>query len=179
LILDEAYVDFAPSVPVIDVDDPRVIRMLTFSKSYGMAGARVGYELGAPEIIAAFDKVRNHFGMARISQIGALAALQDQDWLSHVVAEVASARTRITRIAEASVLTAVPSAANFVAVDCGGDGILATRVLKACEARGVFIRKPFVAPQDRCIRISAGRPEDLDILAEVLPAALAEARHGN
>jgi histidinol-phosphate aminotransferase len=177
LILDEAYVDFAPALPNVSADDPRVIRMRTFSKAYGMAGARVGYALGAPDLIAAFDKVRNHFGMARISQIGALAALTDQVWLRHVVGQVTQARDRITAIAAENGLTAIPSATNFVAVDCGQDGGFALKVLKACEAHGLFIRKPFVVPQDRCIRISAGQPADLDVLAEILPQALKEARH--
>ncbi|HET9067196.1 MAG TPA: aminotransferase class I/II-fold pyridoxal phosphate-dependent enzyme, partial [Amaricoccus sp.] len=64
LCLDEAYADFAPeALPPIDVDEPRVIRMRTFSKAHGMAGARIGYALGRPELIAAFDRVRNHFGV--------------------------------------------------------------------------------------------------------------------
>ena len=45
--------------------------MRTFSKGYGLAGARVGYGIGHPNLIKAFDKVRNHFGMNRVSQIGA------------------------------------------------------------------------------------------------------------
>ncbi|TMV78187.1 aminotransferase class I/II-fold pyridoxal phosphate-dependent enzyme, partial [Thioclava sp. BHET1] len=82
LVLDEAYIELAAdgTAPEIAVEDPRVIRMRTFSKGYGMAGARVGYALGAAELIAAFNKIRNHFGMSRISQAGALAALADQDW---------------------------------------------------------------------------------------------------
>ncbi|MEH6774934.1 MAG: aminotransferase class I/II-fold pyridoxal phosphate-dependent enzyme, partial [Cereibacter changlensis] len=82
LILDEAYVDLAPegTAPEIEADDPRVIRMRTFSKGYGMAGLRVGYAIAAPGLVAGFDKVRNHFGVGRIAQAGALAALQDQPW---------------------------------------------------------------------------------------------------
>ncbi len=77
LILDEAYADLAPdgTVPPLTPEDPRVIRMRTFSKGYGMAGARVGYAIGHPDLILAFDKVRNHFGLSRVSQAGALAAL--------------------------------------------------------------------------------------------------------
>ena len=77
LLLDEAYADLAPpgTVPTIPADDPRVIRMRTFSKGHGLAGLRVGYALGAPELIAAFDKLRNHFGVGRVAQAGALAAL--------------------------------------------------------------------------------------------------------
>jgi histidinol-phosphate aminotransferase len=81
-----------------------------------------------------------------------------------------------TRIATDNGLTALPSATNFVAVDCGGDGALARRVLTELGTRDVFVRMPFVAPQDRCIRISAGRPQDLDVLSATLPKALAAAR---
>ena len=178
LLLDEAYVEFAPegTAAPIDVEDPRVIRMRTFSKAYGMAGARVGYAVGAAALIESFDRIRNHFGMNRAAQIGALAALGDQDWLQDTRRKVALARDEITRIAHASGLTARPSAANFVAVDCGGDGDLARRVLAGLTARGVFVRMPFVAPQDRCIRVSCGRPQDLALFAAALPEALAGAR---
>ena len=176
LVLDEAYGDFAPELPRIDADDPRVIRMRTFSKAYGLAGARVGYAIAAPGLIAAFDKVRNHFGLSRISQQGALAALEDQDWLRHVVAEVAASRSRIAEIGAAHGLAALPSATNFVALDTGGDGALSLRLVEALAAEGIFVRRPFVAPQDRCIRISCGRAEDLDRLAAALGPALARAR---
>lgn len=178
LILDEAYVEFAPegTAPKIAADDPRVIRMRTFSKAYGMAGARIGYALGHPDLIKSFDKIRNHFGMNRVAQAGALAALRDQGWLADVVGRVAGARDEIARIAAAYGLAALPSAANFVAVDCGEDGEFARRVLKGLVDRGVFVRMPFVAPQDRCIRISCGRMEDLAVLGDILPKALADAR---
>jgi histidinol-phosphate aminotransferase len=178
LILDEAYIDFAPegTAPALDVADPRVIRMRTFSKAYGMAGARVGYALGDAGLIAAFDKVRNHFGMARISQAGALAALADQAWLQDVRARVADARERIAGIAAENGLTTLPSATNFVAVDCGGDGAFAKAVLGGLIARDVFVRMPFAAPQNRCIRVGCGTDADLDLFAAALPEALAEAR---
>lgn len=178
LILDEAYIDFAPEAarPALPVDDPRVLRFRTFSKAYGLAGARVGYVIGEAGLIAAFHRVRNHFGMSRISQAGALAALGDQGWLEHVISEVASARDRIGRIAIENGLQPLPSATNFVTIDCGADGAFARRVLDGLMYRGIFVRMPFVAPQDRCIRISAGLPADLDALAQTLPDALSDAR---
>lgn len=180
LILDEAYIDLAPqdAVPQIDPREARVIRMRTFSKAHGLAGARVGYALGPVSVISAFDRVRNHFGMSRASQIGALAALQDSAWLAHVRAEVATARAEIARIAGQNGLSVVPSATNFVCIDCGRDGDFARRVLASLVAQGVFVRMPFVAPQDRCIRVSCGRPEDLAVLAAALPKALKAADTG-
>jgi histidinol-phosphate aminotransferase len=178
LVLDEAYVEFAPAgtAPVIAADDPRVIRMRTFSKVHGLAGARVGYAVAAPGLIAAFDKVRNHFGMNRAAQAGALAALSDRDWLAQSIEKVAGARDALARIAADNGLRALPSATNFVAIDCGRDGDFARRVLAAVVARGVFIRMPFVAPQDRCIRVSTGPADEIAQFARVLPEALAEAR---
>ena len=180
LVLDEAYIDLAPEgiAPVIEADDPRVIRLRTFSKGYGMAGARVGYAIAAPGLIAAFDKVRNHFGMCRISQAGALAALHDQHWLTSVRIRVAQAREQIADIARDNGLVPLPSATNFVTVDCGRDGAFARAVLREMVARGIFVRMPFVAPEDRCIRITVGRARDLSVLAQVLPQALEAARRG-
>ncbi|WP_095590577.1 pyridoxal phosphate-dependent aminotransferase [Actibacterium ureilyticum] len=174
LVLDEAYIEFAPDglAPQIDPQDPRVIRLRTFSKAYGMAGARVGYAIGAPGLIESFDKIRNHFGMCRISQAGALAALRDHAWLTAIHQKVATARGRITAIAAENGLRALPSATNFVAVDCGRDGAHARAVLQALTERDIFVRMPFVAPQDRCIRVSAGPDPLLDLFAAALPQAL-------
>ncbi|WP_374300411.1 pyridoxal phosphate-dependent aminotransferase [Paracoccus sp. (in: a-proteobacteria)] len=174
LVLDEAYAEFAPAsaIPDIAADDPRVIRMRTFSKAHGMAGARVGYAIGHPDLIAAFDRVRNHFGVNRISQIGALAALQDGDWLAQVLARVDAARQRIAGIAAENGMAALPSATNFVAVDTGRDGAFARHLVDALAAQGVFIRMPGVAPLNRCIRISCAPEPELDILAQVLPQVM-------
>ncbi len=178
LCLDEAYIEFAPetAIPNIEMDDPRIIRMRTFSKAYGMAGARVGYGLGASDLITSFNKIRNHFGMNRSAQIAALAALEDDAWLQEIRRKVAKSRDDIAGIATENDLVALPSATNFVAIDCGADGAFARRVLAGLVARGVFVRMPFVAPQDRCIRVSCGRPEDLSLFARVLPDVLAESR---
>ena len=178
LLLDEAYVECAPdgTAAPVDVNDPRVIRMRTLSKAYGMAGARVGYALGAVEMISAFHKVRNHFGMNRCAQIGATEAIKDQDWLAHVQAEITTARDEISRIAIENGLTPLPSATNFVAIDCGQDGAFAKAVLDALVSRGMFVRMPFAAPQNRCIRVSCGPEAERAAFAAALPEALAEAR---
>lgn len=178
LILDQAYGEFAPdeAFPKVDADDPRVIRFRTFSKAHGMAGIRVAYGIAAPEVAQAFDKIRNHFGVNRVAQAGALASIADTDWIAHVVASVNRSKARIGEIAVANGLVALPSATNFVAVDCGADGPFAKKVLDGLVARGLFVRKPGVPPMDRCIRISAGTDADMDLLAETMPLALADAR---
>lgn len=174
LILDEAYADLAPpgTVPAIPADYPQVIRMRTFSKGYGLAGARVGYAITNPDLALAFDKVRDHFGMTRVSQAGALAALADQDWLKQVQDRTLAARARLSAIATANGLRPLPSATNFVTIDCGRDGDHARTILAELGALGIFIRMPGVAPLDRCIRISLGDDQTLDMLEESLPQAL-------
>jgi histidinol-phosphate aminotransferase len=180
LLLDEAYGDTAPpgALAPIDVADPRVLRLRTFSKAYGLAGARIGYALGEAALIAEFEKVRNHYGINRIGQIGALAALRDQSYLAETVLRIGRARDRIGAIASGRGLVPLVSAANFVTIDCGRDGAFAKRVLEALIARDIFVRKPTVAPLDRCIRVSCGLEADLAHFAEALPAALKEAQAG-
>jgi histidinol-phosphate aminotransferase len=178
LLLDEAYVECAPpgTAAPVSADDPRLIRMRTFSKVHGLAGARIGYCIGAPPLIDAFNKIRHHFGMNRAAQLGALASLKDPEWLAHVTREIDRSRVRLAAIARENGLEAVPSATNFVAIDCGKDGAFASKVLEGLITRRIFVRMPFCAPQNRCIRVSCGTTEDMDHFADALPRALAEAR---
>jgi histidinol-phosphate aminotransferase len=178
LILDEAYGELGPAsaLPAVDVGRPNLVRMRTFSKAYGLAGIRCGYAFGEAQVIRDFEKIRNHYGVSRMAQIAGLAALQDQAYLDTVVSRVAAGRTRIAEIAQSNGLTPLPSATNFVTIDCGRDGAFALKVLEAMLARDVFIRKPMAPGLDRCIRVSVGLDHELDIFAEELPGALAAAR---
>jgi len=115
--------------------------------------------------------------MNRAAQAGALAALQDEPWLAQTLDHVDQARTRISQIARGNGLSPLPSAANFVAIDCGKDGAFAKAVLDELVARGIFVRMPFAVPQNRCIRISCGTDAQLDALATALPAALSAAKN--
>ncbi len=174
LLLDEAYIELAPdgTAPAFDPTDRRILRMRTFSKAHGLAGLRVGYAVGHPELITAFNKVRNHFGMSRVSQAAALASLADQEHLAGTIARVARSRDRIAEIARANGLTPIPSATNFVALDTGRDGDFARALLQALIEHDIFVRMPFVAPQDRCIRISCGPDREMELFAAALPQAL-------
>lgn len=175
LVLDEAYCEFAPEEALLPLDpsDEGVIRLRTFSKAYGLAGLRVGYGIAHPELVRAFDKIRNHFGLGRVAQEGALAALADTAHLARVLGEVEAARARIAGIARDNGLRPLPSATNFVTLDCGGGAARAKALVAELGRRGVFVRMPFAAPQDRCIRISAAPEAELAVLARVLPEALA------
>jgi histidinol-phosphate aminotransferase len=178
LLLDEAYCDTAPpsAIPPIDVANPQVLRLRTFSKAYGLAGARIGYAIGDTDLIAHFDKVRNHYGINRVGQVGALAALLDQRYLAEAVGKIARARDIISDIALSHGLQPLASAANFVTIDCGADGAFARMVLEELLKRDIFVRKPAIPPLDRCIRVSCGRDEDLALFEDALVGALDVAR---
>ncbi|MCO5730857.1 pyridoxal phosphate-dependent aminotransferase [Rhizobium sp. SSA_523] len=176
LILDEAYCETAPdgTTPPIAalIDRPNVMRTRTFSKAYGLAGARIGYVISTFENAQAFDKIRHHFGMPRISIAAALAALQDQAYLGEAIAAIKGSRERIAAIARQNGLTPLASATNFVAIDCGRDGAYARAIVDGLMEHGVFIRMPGVAPLNRCIRVSAGIDADMALLEEALPQVL-------
>ena len=174
VLLDEAYGETAPAgtLPPFNTSRPNVIRLRTFSKAYGLAGIRVGYAVGNKRLIGGFNRIRNHFGVNRLAQVAAMAALEDQAYLQQAVVAIHRANARIAAIAAESGLASVPTATNFVAVDCGQDGAYARRVLEELGKRGIFVRKPAAPVLDRCIRISAGPDDALDLLAEHLPASL-------
>lgn len=178
ILLDEAYAEFAPEgvVPDDDLFRPNLIRLRTFSKAYGLAGLRVGYALGDERMIAGFDKIRNHFGVNRLAQVAGIAAQEDRAHVAQTLKTIAKGRERLAGIARANGLTPLPSATNFVAMDCGSDGAFAKRVLDEIIARDVFIRMPGPAPLNRCIRVSVGRNDEIDLFERALPEALNAAR---
>ena len=157
LVLDEAYVEFAPAVARLAADgvEPGTVRLRTFSKAHGMAGARVGYAIADAELVGALDKVRNQFAVNRVAQAGALASLRDPDFVADVVAEVAAGRIEYEELGNELGLPTLPSGTNFVAIDLGS-GERARAAMAALLERDVFVRMPGVAPQDRCIRVTVG-----------------------
>lgn len=174
LILDEAYGETAPvgTLPDIDVSRGNVLRLRTFSKAYGLAGLRCGYAFGHADLISPFEKVRDHFGVNIMAQHAALAALGDQQWLGNTLRNITKARARIKAIATSANLTPIASATNFVTIDCERDGAFAMQVLDGLMQRGIFVRKPMALGLDRCIRISAGRDEELDAFETALAQTL-------
>ena len=157
LVLDEAYLDFAPAgtSPSAVPSDPRLIRVRTFSKAHGLAGARIGYGIAAEEAIAAFDRVRLHFGVNRVAQEAALASLRDEAFVRWVAGEVARGREEYRRLAAEVGLDSLPSATNFVSIDCASaEGSVA--VTAALGELGVFVRRPQAPPLDRLVRVTVG-----------------------
>lgn len=176
IVLDEAYGETAPegTVPPIGFAGPNLLRLRTFSKAYGLAGLRVGYCMGDPEIIAAFDRIRNHFGVNKIGQVAALAALGDTDYLAGVLARIITARSKIEQMATELGLRTIPSSTNFVAIDCGRDADYALAILKGLAARGVFVRKPMAPVLAHTIRMSVGPDHELHVARQALADTLAE-----
>ncbi|HEX9490506.1 MAG TPA: aminotransferase class I/II-fold pyridoxal phosphate-dependent enzyme, partial [Stellaceae bacterium] len=176
LVLDEAYADFAPAdaLPETDPEDPRLIRLRTFSKAHGMAGARIGYAIAPAETVQSFDKIRHHFGVNRVAQEGALASLGDPDFIAGVVREVAAGRRDYAEIAAGLGLFALPSATNFVAIDCGTTERAKAVLTALLEKERVFIRMAGVAPLNRCIRVTVGTAPERKSFGAALGRVLAE-----
>lgn len=175
IVLDEAYGEFAPegTLPPIDIARPNLLRMRTFSKAYGLAGARVGYVIGEAASISAFNRIRNHFGISNVAQTGAIAALADQAHLRWSIAEVQASLADTAEIGRRHGLIPLPTATNFIALDCGRDGTHARAIVDRLAQYGVFIRMPGVAALNRCIRVSAGTAEDRALLDAALGQVLA------
>jgi histidinol-phosphate aminotransferase len=172
LFLDEAYADFvaAGDLPP-DVIDPRTIRTRTFSKAYGMAGARIGYALASAETVTTFQKLRLHFGVNRTAQIGALAALGDGAFLRGVIAEVERGRDEYHALAAQHGLPSLPSATNFVCIGIGTKAE-ADAMLAALLERGVFVRKPWAPPIDGYVRATVGTAPQRAAFAHAFAEAL-------
>lgn len=173
LVLDEAYVEFAPEPtdPPIDTSNPRVIRMRTFSKAHGLAGARIGYAIAHKDIITGINKIRLHFAVNRAAQAGALASLLDRNHVANVATEVARGRQDYYDLATKLQLPYVRSATNFVAIDVGS-GERARGLVQELAQNGVFIRMPGAPILDRCIRVTVGTEAERAIFAEAFKAAL-------
>lgn len=178
IVLDEAYGEFAPpgTLPPLDMSRPNLLRMRTFSKAYGLAGARVGYVFGEAQSISAFNRIRNHFGISNVAQAAGIAALADSAFLEESLIAVRQSLDDTAAIVSRHGLIPLPTATNFVAVDCGRDGPYAQAILDGLAAHGVFVRKPAVSGLNRCIRISAGTDADRKLLGRALQEVLAGLR---
>ncbi|MBV8117117.1 MAG: aminotransferase class I/II-fold pyridoxal phosphate-dependent enzyme [Candidatus Eremiobacteraeota bacterium] len=159
LFLDEAYADFVDeaALPKLAVSD-RLIRARTFSKAYGMAGARIGYAIAPASTVLTFQKIRLHYGVNRNAQIGALASLEDEAFKSHVVRATAQGREDYYALARDLGCPYIESCTNFVCIDFG-TAPRATALMNRLLELGVFVRKPGAEPLDRFVRISVGTPQ--------------------
>jgi len=174
LLLDEAYAEFAPADSFLPtIIDPRLLRVRTFSKAYGMAGARIGYGVTAVRNVETFGKIRLQYGVNRNAQIGALAALADDEYVRGIIREVEAGRQEYYELARSLGRKTIPSFTNFVCIDYG-NAHQANRAIAELMARGVFIRKPFAPPLDGYIRVTVGTPAERARFGEHLRALQSE-----
>jgi len=171
--LDEAYVEFLdePLGLLPEIQGGRkanLVLMRTFSKIYGLAGLRLGYGVGHPDLIAEFEKIRQPFNINAIAQAGALAALGDT---AHVekTRRINSRGLRFYGRAFRKLgLEFVPSSANFILVRVG-DG---QRVFGEMQKLGVIVRPMGGYELPDWVRISVGTPKENKRCLEALKAAL-------
>ncbi len=170
LLLDEAYAEFAdPAALPASRPLPGVVRARTFSKLYGLAGARIGYGVAPQALLAPMLKVRLQYGVNRNAQIGALAALKDAAFARDVLERTARGRAEYAALGAELGLPTLDSATNFVCFDCSSRE-RADALLEALLQRGVWTRKPGLAPLDRCVRVTVGNESDRERFASELRA---------
>ena len=174
LLLDEAYADFVGEDELLAAAfEDRLIRLRTFSKAYGLAGARIGYALGTERNVRTFQKIRLQYGVNRNAQIGALASLADDEFRRYVVEATAHAREEYYRLARDLGRTAIDSRTNFVCIGME-TAAQAERVVRELLMRGVWIRKPGAPPLDSYVRVTVGTEPMRASFADALRAVLAE-----
>ena len=163
--IDEAYCDFAPAscLPLLPRHESWLV-LRTFSKSYALAGLRVGYAVGAPELIADLEAVKDSYPVDRGAIAGCVAALGDEAHHRRIVDTVVAQRTRLTGALRAGGWDVVDSGANFVfARPPGGDAGAVELRLRSAR---ILVRW-FAAHPDR-LRISVGSADSVDRLLSAL-----------
>ncbi|MBA3392239.1 MAG: histidinol-phosphate transaminase [Deltaproteobacteria bacterium] len=179
LVIDEAYAEYAAEWPEVDHadglallrTDRRVVVLRTFSKIYGLAGLRVGFAAADPSVVDVLGRVGRTFHVSSLAQVGAIAALDDDE---HVATSARQARIAIERL-RAEVrgpgVRVYPSLANFVLIDCGrASGPIYDGLLR----RGVIVRPMAAWGMPDHIRVSvaceADMPRVITTLNEIFAA---------
>ena len=169
VVIDEAYREFLdPSFgdPVVELvpDFPNVVVTRTFSKAHGLAGIRVGYAIGHPEVIASIDKTLFPFAVNALAQAAAIAAIDSMDEIQARVDRILAERARVIAALSADGWQLPDAQANFVYLPLGAR---TDEVYLGLEKRGVVTR-PF---SNEGIRVTIGSEEQntrfLATLAEV------------
>ncbi|SNT73919.1 histidinol-phosphate transaminase [Paracoccus seriniphilus] len=172
ICFDEAYVEFvAPgqrfdALAVLAESRNPAIVLRTFSKAYGLAGARVGYGIASdPQLIQAMMKTRNPFGVNALAASAAAEALKDSAHLARVVAQATQERERIAAALSAKGFACAPSQANFLFFDTGAPAHILAEKLRG---KGVLIKAWQEAPYENWARVTMGSPAENDIFLGAL-----------
>ncbi len=161
IVLDEAYIEFLDGaldlLPGIrDGSRPNLLLVRTFSKIHGLAGIRLGYGIGHPDLIAQLEKVREPFNVNAVAQAGAVAALDDQSHAARTRKNNQRGLKLYSKTLKKLGLEYVPSTANFVLVRVG-DGL---KVFSGLQKLGVITRPMAGYQLPEWIRISIGTSEE-------------------
>jgi histidinol-phosphate aminotransferase len=171
ILLDEAYFEYAQHNPrfpdSMHYRYDNVITLRTFSKVYGLAGARAGYGFAHEDLITQLLKVKLPFEPSSPAQAGAMAALGDKEWLHRTLELNARMLRRLIEDLPRFGVPAIPSEANFVMAPLE-DAEAAARLVEDLMKRGVIIRPLTAFGLPHCIRISTGTEEGIDMLFDAL-----------
>jgi histidinol-phosphate aminotransferase len=173
VIVDEAYIEFAGEgasvLPLLD-EYPNLVAVRTFSKAWRLAGARIGYLLASPDVVADLARVRLPYHLGALTQAVGVAALRYASETSEVVERVVAERCRIERGLRAAGIEPLPSSANFVLFPVSDAGA----VWRALLEQGVLVRNyPGSSELSGHLRVTAGLPEETDAFLSALARALA------
>lgn len=174
LVIDGAYVDFAEEAEVVDLIErcPNVVVTRTFSKSFGLAGLRVGYAIAHREVIQTLGKLRDSYNVNRISQAAALAALAAEDYYQGKCREIVASRQKLTAALEARGFRVHPSQANFLFARHPEAPTLYARL----KERKILVRYFSHDGLTDGLRITIGTPEENEALTAGLEEILGNRR---
>lgn len=173
--IDEAYVDFGAQSAVALLDrHPNLLVIQTLSKSRSLAGLRVGFAVGHPDLIAGLERVKNSFNcypLGQVQQAGAVAALNDVPYMAQTTRAIIASRHWLTAQLQALGFDVLPSQANFVfARHPAHDG---ATLAAALRERAILVRH-FQQPRiDQFLRISIGTDAQCQALIDALAPLLA------
>jgi histidinol-phosphate aminotransferase len=172
VVLDEAYVDFARESQLELVDKfPNLLILRTMSKSYALAGMRIGFAIGNPRLIAALDAVKDSYNVNRLAIAAAAAAIEDEDHHRKIVDHVVAERAWLEEQLRECGFEHSPSAANFVFVK-PPPRFSAAALADALRERGVLIRHYDREPIAGWFRITIGTREQHERLLAALKEIL-------
>ncbi|MCC2595337.1 histidinol-phosphate transaminase [Pusillimonas sp. MFBS29] len=176
VVVDEAYVDFgAQSAIALLQAHANIVVVHTLSKSRSLAGLRVGFAIADAQIIEGLNRVKDSFNsypLDSLAQAGAIAAIQDTDYLQKMCLAVTEARTQLAQQLSALGFEVLPSQANFVfARHPEHDGGALSRALRE---QNILVRHFTLARIDQFLRITVGTPEDCERLCKALAKIIAK-----